>query len=367
MAMLLAVATTASATTPTRCRLSGVNEPEVEREARRVLAAYARLDRHLLFTTVIVNREAARDDTLSIEIIAPPSSTCPASVDDMGEVDGLCVAGADGRPVIRCSAPSIAALITKSEAAPALFYVLAHEIGHLFRRDEGSFLSDVTSVPLRGARSDRLQALKTACGHDPQLREEEAADRLTLDALIAVLPTAPLRQPLLSARGSLYWNVDEILLAANRIQKLAAKRPGKLHPQFDLDRVPLPGTPRCLDWAAERFVCDALSSRTPVRYPLRASTHPAPEQRLRRIAERVTELVATVSDDGSGLEYKRRVGVEAASELQQNVGAILQKLIEEEGEYLEQLHSRVCSIVNLNAAALACATVSKTAPRESSP
>ncbi|HET7433761.1 MAG TPA: hypothetical protein VFN10_03505 [Thermoanaerobaculia bacterium] len=358
-ALLFAFAFPLAATSNSACRVDRASAPVVEATAKHVLTALQLRNHDLPFDRVIVNGGAPAEHALRIDIVADTPARC--------FVEGLCQAAPGGAMSIRCSAGGVATLIDKGaeNAQPALAYVLAHEIGHLLRHDDGLFLRDVATIALTGTRAERLRVLKRGCDTDPNLAEEEAADETALVTLADVVPQPPYRQKFLNTRGSLYWNVDEILLAADRLQKREATQSLPVHPLFDPDKHPSRDDAPFFAWAAQRFACDALTAtKGVVRYPLPASSHPAPEQRLRRIAEKIETVAKVVVDDKGRNDYQRRTGSEAAAELQQNVGAILSKLLEQEGRYYAALHEQVCSIVNLDAAGLDCATVKRTPPPE---
>jgi hypothetical protein len=366
MKALLLLAFTAAplcAQTP-ECRLARQHEKVVLTAARAVVSAFART-REMPFKDVAVN--ASKMGALRVDLVTDSRGHCKdTAADDPWLVDGLCQTVPGEAAMIRCSAGGVATLLGSGDAHPALEYVLAHEVSHLLRKDEGAFVADVVSVPLGGTRAERLELLKAGCETDPLLREEELADADALSVLALRLREAPLRQALLQPRGSLYWNVDEILLAADRYQKRMQERAAPMHPLFDPDKRSSRTDIPFLEWAAKRFVCDALStSRGVVRYPLRTSTHPSPEQRLRRVAERIDALARDIpADDDSARTYQRRLGIEAFTTLQQDVGAILNRFLQQDAEYLEGLHTRVCSIVNLDAAELDCRGVAKSGPEE---
>ena len=132
-------------------------------------------------------------------------------------------------------------------------------------------------VDLKQDRASKLKALQDACDPESTRRESEA-DALALEAMVHALSKPPYREPALSERGSLYWNIDKLALVTaawqqNSLEREFMSRPA-VHRAFQPNEFPTP--PRKIEAKAKRFVCDMLGkSKGHISYPAsRSRTHP---------------------------------------------------------------------------------------------
>jgi hypothetical protein len=301
------------------CRIDRSLTRPTEQAVARATALFGELGRALPFTTFAVNPPSLQpENVLAVYVVRDATvdrvdrSGCPRSSSswtDGGRPDNLSVRGgcyvaAERLSEIRCSARALRAFAgaenSSRPASPALLYVIAHELAHLHQGRRGEFTGKLERIRLAQPRTDKLEHLRRAC--DPALiTREEEADAIAREVLTRAMPQAPYREPLLTERGSVYWNIDRIRLAANEWEQWQMKEDAtesvKLHPAFEPAEFPTP--PVRIARAADRFVCDVLSGRTgEALYPARQTTHPAPEQRLRRVSEALKPVADALPETG---------------------------------------------------------------------
>lgn len=268
---------------------------------------------------------------------------------DQFSVQGGCYVSGGQPNLLRCSAGAVHSFMTGSSAtrpgSPALLYVLAHELAHFHQNRRGEFSGKIETVDLHKPKALKLQQLERNCA-PALITKEEEADNLALTVLRKRLPDAPYKEPLFSAKGSMYWNIDRIRLAASECDKLNGLRlelsDVKVHRTFDPNRnITLPASITLVKSASRRFVCDVLkSSKGIIRYPARQSTHPSPVARLRKIADILGGSAAEMSEAGSAEAYQ------PIANLQAGVSPIFAFFDREFGIYIEEVYSEVCSVVN---------------------
>jgi hypothetical protein len=220
--------------------------------------------------------------------------------------------------------------------------VLAHELGHLYQRQSGEYSGRTEVIDLKGDRAAKLAQLQASC--DPtSVQQEQEADELALDVLKLTLGKPPYREITFSERGSVYWNIDLLALASDRwmeasLQREFISRP-KLHPSFEPTEFPTPQ--ETVKKNARRFVCDVLSKHSGrIFYPGKSTTHPPVEQRLRRIAEVLRPVAASLPNAGGSTPFA------PVARLQSDLSPIFTQIYRETGVYLEAEHNEVCTIVN---------------------
>ncbi len=265
---------------------------------------------------------------------------------DTLSVRGGCVVVAVERMEMRCSSGALeifAAIARRpGRANPALLYVFSHELAHLYQRRAGEYAGGIERIELKLDRASKVAALREAC--DPvSTRREEEADTIALQVLGDLLIAPPYREPLLSERGALYWNVDLLALASDAWQQYVLERDfisrAPLHASFNPTEFPTPA--HDIDVKAKRFVCDVLTKRTGViLYPGKSATHPPLEQRLRRIAEALRPVAERLPATGAQKEFA------PIARLQQDLSPILTHIYRETGVYLEKVQANICTTVN---------------------
>ncbi len=161
----------------------------------------------------------------------------------------------------------------------------------------------------------------------------------------------PYRQPVFSERGSMYWAIDQIALAADAWDTATTERAaaaGKLHPSFDPPELPVP--PAEVATNARRFVCDALTRRDGVvAFPVRPSTHPPMAERLRRVAEALEPIARELPATGGSEDFA------PVARLQEGFGAITAFMHRARGAYLTSLYDQICTLVNGSDPLASCA------------
>lgn len=201
----------------------------------------------------------------------------------------------------------------------------------------------------RGSRDEaEVASGRLPPGHN---RHEEEADAIALEILVQQLSAAPYREPVFSERGSLYWNIDLLALASDAWQNASIEREAAstslLHPAFEPTEFPTP--PKTIEANARKFVCDLMTRRRGVLlYPGKSISHPPVEQRLRRIAEKLAPIAASLPATGAQDDFK------PIARLQQDVSPILTHIYRETGVYLEAVQSDICANVNAMEPQTAC-------------
>ena len=278
---------------------------EVRETAEQARVAYQALGKPLPSSRVEVNPKTAAnlDATLTVWVVRDASkgtvdaagcSHRPAAkdeeLDDMS-VRGGCFVAAVDKPEIRCSADAVKLFADRGNGGlqpnPALLYVLAHELAHVLQKRTGEYAGRTVTLTMAQDQATRLQMLRGNC--DPvSTRREEAADTLAFSVPAKVLPVDPYKEPTLSERGSLLWNIDRLALVSDAWQRTGGMREfmsaPQVHKAFEPTEFPTP--PKKIEANARRFVCDALQAKgKSVSFPIRSLTHPPVEQRLRTSSE----------------------------------------------------------------------------------
>lgn len=342
------------------CRLDSASASLVAQTVERAAQAYRTLGKSLPFDTITVNRPLGPgvDHSLAVYVISDAAvegvnasgcSSRQAAKDeplDKLSVRGGCVVVATGKPELRCSSKAVALFSNigskPGRANPALLYLLAHELGHLHQRQVGEYEGRAARIDLTLPRASKLQALQSSCDPASTKREEEA-DALAVEVMKRLLPKPPYQEPLFSERGSLLWNVDQLVLAANEWQRVSLEqefisRPA-VHKSFVPTEFPTPAS--TVQANARKFVCDVLGgTKGSVIHPLQSTTHPSLDQRIRRVAEAMKPIAASLPNDTSRTQF------ESVAQLQSQLSPIFNQIYRETGVYMEAMQSAVCTMVN---------------------
>lgn len=366
-----AVAGAASAQVPPGCRVDEEGGRAAAATIRLAAKAYEALGKPLPFDDVVSNPKLALSTpkSLAVYVVTDASGSTvgkdgciarkPALVKgeelDAVSVRGGCVAAA-ARMEIRCSSDAVQMFGRQGErpgfANPALLYVLAHELGHILQRRPGEYAGRVEAIDLKQSQQAKLEILSDSC--NPGLsKAEEDADRLAVQVLAKLLPDPPYREPLFSAQGSVLWGADQLNLAANNWRKTTLEREfiSQTTPHKSFVPTEFP-TPKSVVRAnAKGFVCDVLTKKSGViLYPWRATTHPALELRMQRVAEALRPLAAGLPKTGAQQEYR------PVSVLQEQLSDIFTFMYRETGVYLEAVQSAICTRVNSDNPVEGCST-----------
>ncbi len=342
------------------CRLDSSSASLVEQTVKQAAQAYRELGKALPFDTVVVNPQAApmKGRTLTAYIVTDANSdgidangctTRAATKDDPLDdlsVRGGCLVVAAETLELRCSSSSVALFggIGKKtgRANPALLYVLAHELGHVHQRQAGEYEGQVSQLDLAQSREAKLQTLVTSC--DPvSIRKEEEADALAVDVMKLLLQKTPYREPLFSQRGSLLWNVDQLVITANAWQQASlvqefSSRP-VVHEAFVPTEFPTPDA--IVEANARKFICDVMTGKSgAIYYPLQSATHPSLDQRMGRIAEAMRPISASLPNDNHRTQF------ESVAKLQGDLGPIFNQIYRGTSDYMEAVQSAICTMVN---------------------
>ena len=353
---------------PPSCRLDNAGAARVAEALTWAARAYAAIGQPLLYDKVESNpaQPKALAKTVNVYVVIDAArgqtspqgcSTGPVLKDDELDaisVRGGCVVVAVDHMEIRCSSQSVRQFSDVGNKAgranPALLYVLAHEVGHLYQRRVGEYSGRVETIDLKATQAVKLETLRSTCDPTSTKREEDA-DEMALKVLARLVPAPPYREPLFSEQGSVLWAADQLNLAANAWQQANIEREfmsqPKPHPSFVPTEFPTP--PATVEKNAKKFVCDVLTKSTGVaNYPGRSLTHPSLEQRMRRVAEALKPVAAALPKTGAQQEYK------PISVLQEQLSPIFSVIYKETGVYMEGLQSAICKRVNSEAPAAGC-------------
>ncbi len=356
--LFLSVVPAESSTVPS-CRLDHSNVGAVEQAAKVAISGYKVLGEPLPIDRVVVNpANGHASESLAIVIVKDAhvdqvdeagclggnQDSQELSAQDSMSVRGGCVVLAGQGHEIRCSSTAIEMFSeSASEGGPAnptLLYVLAHELAHLAQGHQGEFIGKIHHLSLSGPIEQKWGNLRRAC--DPVLVDkEEQADAWALDVLKQSLNTSTYRESAFTDRGAMYWNIDRIRLAAHEWEQAQSRTlpDDGFHQAFSPESFPTP--PEEIKQAAQQFVCDvATHTKGEMAYPARQSSHPAPEQRLRKVAEALEPLAQSLPGSSE------RTVFPAFAELQQSVSPIFTHIYRETGVYFDSLYSEICSIVN---------------------
>lgn len=357
----------AEAVTTPPCRFDSSLEEPVRLALNHALEAFKYEKISLPFTQGVVNSDKpVPPGWVGIEVVKDAtqnevnSKGCPkdgtpnggpAPVDQIS-VRGGCYVSSAVPNLIRCSAEALTAFRAGTSEvrpeSPALLYVLAHELAHLHQNRQGEFSGRIETIDLQKPIAARLQQLERNCA-PALITKEEEADNIALQVLKQRLLAPPYRESVFSAQGSMYWNIDRIRLAANKWDRIKQGQLGQetesVHQTFDPSKIgTLPATAKVVRSASRRFLCDVLKpAKRSIRYPVRQSTHPSAEARLRKIADVLSGSASGLPDsDGSQI-------FQPIAHLQENVSPIFAFMDREFGIYVDKVHGAVCSAVNAGA------------------
>ncbi len=362
VALLSFAVSAAIAATPAvpRCRLDNSLNAPVQEALSHAISAFGKLGTPLGITAITVNAPAIADrtTTLSVNVVRPPSRACAAkSTNQLDRISAGSVCLADGDTLqIICSINALRALIgpqTRGRSSPALLYVLSHEIGHVFQRRIGEYAGRVEEIRLDAARSDKLDALRTWCG-PAMTGEEERADEFALKVLTQVLGQAPYRESVFSLRGSMLWQVDQIVMATDRWRQLAVDDAGQQQPHsaFLPTEFPMPAGAAQVNACA--FVEDVLTqSAGSLAYPARSLSHPPLEVRLQRVTEVLQGVANALPATGGSQEFA------PIAALQNDLSPILAHMYRETGVYMDELQNAICTVINSDDPIAQCADHSR--------
>jgi len=346
---------------PPKCRIEQGPAPLVLATLRDAARAYGAQGKSLPFDRIEVNPDKPPTDpkTLVAYVVsdapaaAVGSNGCSTRATTAGNaepVDGLSVKGGClaldvSPPQIRCSGDAVRIFgrgHREGKASPALLYVLAHEMAHLLQGRGGEYAGRVEPLKLNATRETKLKALRESCEPGTSRLEVEA-DAMALQVLASLLPAAPYREPVFSPQGSVLWAADQLHLAANDWRKLALERElmsqAKPHRSFIPTTLPMPKDR--VEANARRFVCDVLTRKSGVvLYPGKAGSHPALEERMRKVAEALRPIAAGLPRTGATQEYQ------PVAKLQEQLGDIFTFMYRETGIYMESLQDAICMRVN---------------------
>lgn len=341
------------------CRLDNSMVTLVADTIERAASAYRENGKEFLFDSVVVNKPAPPDRrALVVNIIKDANAGdltpqgCARGAAKKDEpldhlsVRGGCVVVAVERMEMRCSSSAVVLFgdvgTRSGRANPALLYVLAHELAHLYQRRLGEYSGRAERLDLAKSRPDKLKELQAACDPVSTKREEEA-DAMAVKVLETLLAKPPYREPLYSQQGSLYWNIDQLALASDAWTKAMSEREFISRPDVHKSFMPteFPTPAKVVESNARRFVCDVLTrTHGSIYYPGRSTTHPPLEQRLRRMAESLQPTAQALPNDSNQRQFK------SIARLQSQLSPLFTHMYRETGVYMEAVQSRVCTIVN---------------------
>ena len=303
---------------------------------------------------VQIVRDAARD---KVDRQGCTSATGPVARGEMldaSSVRGVCVVVAVEVPEVRCSAASLALFARVGQridrANPALLYVLAHELAHLHQRRVGEYTGRTETIDLAAPVPRKIEALRSAC-EPGSTRIEAEADALALRVLAEQLTRPPYRETVFSEQGSLYWNIDQMVLAVDAWQQASQDSEAVSQPRLHAAFLPteFPSPKAVIERNAKLFVCDVIDKRQgQLQYPGKSLTHPPLDQRLRRVAEALKPIAERLPRSGAQQDFA------PVARLQQDLGPIFTHIWRETGVYLEALQDRVCTLVNAPSPAAVC-------------
>ena len=303
---------------------------------------------------VQIVRDAARDKVDRQGCSSTSGQLSRGEALDAVSIRGVCVAVAVEAPEVRCSAANLALFARVGQrterANPALLYVLAHELAHLHQRRVGEYTGRTETIDLAGPVPRKIEALRSAC-EPGSTKIEEEADALAVRVLSELLTKPPYRETVFSEQGSLYWNIDQMVLAINAWQQASLESEAVSQPRLHAAFVPteFPSPKAVIERNAKSFVCDVIGKRQgQLQYPGKSLTHPPLEQRLRRVAEALQPIAERLPRTGAQQEFA------PVARLQQDLGPIFTHIWRETGVYLEAVQDRICSLANAPSPASAC-------------
>ncbi|HSK78322.1 MAG TPA: hypothetical protein VLQ45_17855 [Thermoanaerobaculia bacterium] len=368
IAFALLAATAAGFPATPACRLDGELAAEVRQAATAALRSWTdeKSGTEPRFHGVEVNPTGEAPGLLAVELVSdaaadavdpqgclrPDAPTATGSGrPDPWTVLGVCRADSARGNRIRCSASALRALTQADRAAerpsPALLYLLAHEIAHLYQGTAASFAGPALILDTGTAPAARWRQLRPICqaAGNRQLTLEEEADQKAVAVLETALPSDAYRKPVLSPQASLYALVAEIRDAAAALTSWEAGEEAPLPPPVALRLQTLEPDDENITRTATRLLCEVFGngggrlilSNVP-------GTHPTAVARLSEISGRLQKAAA-------GLPFGRLAsplpGTEAVVDqldetLIPTIGRISAGFDRSEKEFYERLWPYVC-------------------------
>lgn len=342
------------------CRFDDSHSALVEKTTARLVARYRDIGKELSIDQITVNPRSATTNPKSLRLLvvndaaengvdAAGCSTRTMRKDDTLDalsIRGGCFVASASPAEIRCSADAIRLFVENKvkngPENPALPYVIAHELGHVFQQRTGEYSGRVEVLKLSDSTEVKLGQLRERCAPTNTDREQEA-DSHSLNVLTRILGKAPYREPVFHEQGSLYWNIDLLALAADRWQSSVAEREfmstSPVHKVFEPAEFPMPG--QKTKAFAKKFVCQVLTGKTGrFSVPAISASHPPPEQRLRHIAEVLKPVAQALPRTGGHKDFV------PVARVQGDTSAIFTFMYRETGVYVEALNNEICSLVN---------------------
>lgn len=350
------------------CRLDHSFDGVVKTTVQRALAAYKAAGKEIALDQVAANPASAPTDprVLSVYVI---TNAAEDGVDakrcatrkfikgdtlDKLSVTGACFVDSIDRRSILCSSDAVRLFAFAGDNAdresPALLYVLAHEIAHIYQKKPARYSGQIIKIELVSDPAKNIEQLRSRCTPANTAQEEEA-DEYSLTVLRTSLATAPYRERVFSEQGSLFWNIDLLALAADKWALASIEQEfmgkAKMHKSFEPTEFPTP--PAKIKLAAKKLVCDVVTTkRGTVIVPQVSTSHPSPEQRLRRIAEVLRPVARALPKTGGSKEFA------PVARLQLDLGPIFTHIYRETGVYMESLEGAVCTLANAPQPLKAC-------------
>lgn len=358
-----AVALPLAAQTPA-CRLTTEGAEQVRTTIAVALANWPSDAGRLPFAQAVVNRAPSNAQDLAVEIVtdvpagrADPRGCAMAfqiadrqNGPDEVSVKGVCTAVLTPQAMMRCSGGALSALIrserNRNRPSPALLYVISHELGHIAERKIGQFSGAGILVNLAATHEAKWRQLTSACrSNDQSVRAaEDRADAIALGVLAKALGANGYRDPLLSARASLYMQVHSIRVAADALSTSEQTWVRKAAWPKLWEEPKLPGSPDYVAWATDRLLCDVLDAkRGQAIVPVFQSDHADDAVRLFTISDRIRQRAGQLTPAEQAelpAEIVRDLGNFDA--LVSSVGDISSVLDRELKEYRDALGRSIC-------------------------
>jgi hypothetical protein len=298
---------------------------EVRRSVTAIMAwtspAQPRLKtRHLVLTSWPTELGTSSSGALRFHLSG--IGACPES--DRPEV---CRAlGGSASPQIECDAVALAALAGdrsagETEDSPALFFVLAHELGHIATGAAGTFVEDGVYIDSKSPRDIRSADMGLACGSaSSDLESESRADSWARAALDAALDGDRFGAGALGSRGARTSAVGAIRAAADRFME--RQRPKDVMVVWNMSSLrAIDLTDNDLRAGAMTAHCDITRITTGrILVPTPGNTHPSTLERLAKIskalaasnAARPPDATSPLSQDGNMADLLKVVEVTGA-------------------------------------------------------
>jgi hypothetical protein len=215
------------------------------------------------------------------------------------------VGGSDS-PQIECDAGALAALAGDRSAgetadSPALFFVLAHELGHIATGAKGTFVEDGVYIDSRSPPDIRSDDMNLTCGSSSssELASESRADSWARAALDAALDGDRFGGGVLGSRGARTSAVGAIRAAAERFME--RQRPKDVTVVWNM------GVLRAIDLTDSDLRVGATHAHCEITHittgrilvPTPGSTHPSTLERLAKISRSLADSNAARPPDAT--------------------------------------------------------------------